>query len=106
MARLHRRYQLASDTLPWLGRVALVASSFLPLWAIQPMVGDLAGKETNINAVASVSLTASVVLGGTAIAQRRRIQSQREELKRLRVLVEDNPSRRLAAPAEAEGSTR
>lgn len=101
--RLHHRYHLADATVPWLGRASLVAASWIPLQAIQPMIASLAGKSTTVDAVASVTATTSLIVSGGWYLERRKNRKQANELARLRgrtEQLEELPLRQLTTGEE------
>jgi hypothetical protein len=74
------RYELFKWFIPAIWLVAL----WIPLQAALPIARALAGKHTDVAITFSLSITVSVVLGGTVYALLRRSKEQRAEIIRLR----------------------
>ena len=74
------RYELFKWFVPavWLGAL------WIPLQAALPIAKALAGENTNVALTFSLSITVSLVLGGTVYALLRRNREQRAEIIRLR----------------------
>ena len=66
------------------GRIGMIAAFAVPIWFMQPMVSDLAGKTTNINAVMTASLTVNIALAAGNSIQYSRRRSQGKEIRRQR----------------------
>ena len=103
-ARIAARSETIIAAIPWVGRAGMVAASYFPLQALQPMVEDLAGQTTHVNASISLSVAMSVFLGGTYFVQRRKLRQQREELERLRGRLEEIDASRV--PGLPEGGDK
>jgi hypothetical protein len=103
-ARIAARSEVIIAAIPWVGRTGMVAAAYFPLQALQPMVEDLAGQTTHVNASISLSVAISVFLGGTYFVQRRKLRQQREELERLRGRLEEIDASRV--PSLPEGGER
>jgi hypothetical protein len=74
------RYELFKWLVPAVWLVAL----WVPLRAALPIADALAGKHTDVAVTFSLSITVSLVLGGTVYSLLRRSKEQREEIIRLR----------------------
>jgi hypothetical protein len=74
------RYEL----FKWLVPAVWLAALWLPLRAALPIAKALAGKHTDLAVSFSLSITVSLVLGGTVYALMRRSREQRAEIIRLR----------------------
>jgi hypothetical protein len=74
------RYELFKWLIPAVWLLAL----WIPLRAALPIAKALAGKHTSIALTFSLSITISLVLGGTVYALVRRNREQRTEIIRLR----------------------
>ncbi|MFI4990898.1 MAG: hypothetical protein ACHQHO_08320 [Solirubrobacterales bacterium] len=74
------RYEL----FKWLIPVVWIVALWIPLRAALPIAKALAGKHTDIAVTFSLSITVSLVLGGTVYALLRRNREQRAEVIRLR----------------------
>jgi hypothetical protein len=74
------RYELFKWLVPAVWLIAL----WIPLRAALPIAKALAGKHTDLAVTFSLSVTISLVLGGTVYALLRRGREQRSEIIRLR----------------------
>lgn len=113
-AKPHRDVQVAQvvgrtdvilTMIPWLGGVFLVLASAVPLWFVQPMIEDMAGKKTNISVTFSLSIVVNLLFTGTFFLQRNKIAKQRDELIRLRARLDTIDNERIQE-AGAKGSRR
>ena len=103
-ARIAARSEVIIAAIPWVGRAGMVAASYFPLQALQPMVADLAGQTTHVTASISLSVAISAFFGGAYFVQRRKLRQQREELERLRGRLEEIDASRV--PRLPEGGER
>lgn len=84
MARILHRHTLLIAVVDRCGRIGMIAAFAVPLWFMQPMVSDLAGKTTSINAVMTASLVTNIALAGGNAIQYSRRRSQGREIRRQR----------------------
>jgi hypothetical protein len=96
---LQQRYALFNILAAAIGVVAVIASTYVPLMAVRPIIEAVAGKETSVDVVVSISVAMSITLslclaGATAmvVAQRRLIRQQRSRIVEL-----ENQASRLKA---------
>lgn len=75
-----RRYELLKSVVP----IFYIAALAIPIWAVQPIASDLAGKSTNLKLTISITLVATLSLGAGFWAMLRKTRVQAEELKRQR----------------------
>jgi len=79
----YRLIEKAIDVLKW---PAIVATSWIPASAMQPMVHDLAGKDTRIDAALSITVTwgtvASAGWANSAYQSRKRKKSTEKNRSR------------------------
>lgn len=74
------RYQAITRAMPALWVIA----AWVPIQAITPIARALAGRHTSVSVVFSLSITFSIVIGGSLLVQRKKIRAQAAELIRLR----------------------
>lgn len=84
MAQILHRHTLLMAVVDRCGKIGMILAFAVPLWFMQPMVNDLAGKTTNINAVMTASLAINAALAGGNIIQYSRRRSQGQEIRRQR----------------------
>jgi hypothetical protein len=84
MAKIIHQHRLLMAIVERCGRIGMVCAFAVPLWFMQPMVSDLAGKTTNINAVMTASLVTNLALAGGNAIQYSRRRSQGREIRRQR----------------------
>ena len=92
MTKAQMQYKLQRLEImgPWYGRAFCIAASAIPVAVFMLLLEPFAGKDTNLNVsvVASLSLTANLVMGGALWRTRRSMNEQSAELNRLRGRVE------------------
>jgi hypothetical protein len=64
--------------------IVSVAASALPIWALQPIFEDLAGKDTNVSLVSSISVGINIAIVAGAAGVRKKMKWSKEELERQR----------------------
>jgi hypothetical protein len=84
MALRRSRMELMQGLVPYVGWALVLIASVWPISEFNHSIHDLAGKTTNVNVVATVSVTLSIALAGTVWSQRKRIREQQHELERQR----------------------
>lgn len=84
MAKVINRHDITMAIIDWFGKIGMVAAFAIPLTFMQPMVEDLAGKTTNINAVMTASLVVNLALAGSNVIQYSRRKAQGREIRRQR----------------------
>jgi hypothetical protein len=95
-AQIAARTEIMLSAIPWIGWAALVVLTYIPLQAVQPMIDDLAGKDTNVTMSVSLSIAINVVLAGTFFVQKARMKRQQRELIRLRGRLEEIDKNRVS----------
>lgn len=84
LAQALHRHTVTMSIVGWCGRALVVGIFAIPLLTMQPMVRDLAGKTTNINAIMSVSIILNLALALSVASQMRQKKKKGEDLRRQR----------------------
>lgn len=98
-AKIASRTDIILAAIPWVGWILLLAASWVPLQAIQPMIHEVAGKNTNVTISISISVVINILLSGTYFVQRRTVKRQQKELTRLRGRLEEIDRNRILPPS-------
>lgn len=100
------RYRIYRYLTTFIGLAFLVAVTWVPLQAIEPIVSELAGKDTNINGVLNVSIAISITLLLTLAGTGFKIVHQGKELRRQRDRIVELEMRLLERPLDRAGTGR
>ena len=75
-----KRYELLKSFVP----ILYIAALAVPIWALQPVASDLAGKTTNVKLTVSITIALSLALGAGVLAMLKKTRTQSDELRRQR----------------------